>query len=164
MNTVDKVAVIGAGMMGAEIALSFALHGAGVLLKDISLDLSTAGKSRMEGILSKWEEKGKIEAEESKKAIERIVPQDDYFGFAEVDLVVEAAIEEIEILAITTVSGALLSTDGLIKVNSLLKFLNKKYGLFPTYTPMNRLGGKLAFPPKTSIKRFKLTHSSPKNI
>ena len=40
MNSVSKVAVVGAGMMGSEIALSFALHGAGVLLKDISPELS----------------------------------------------------------------------------------------------------------------------------
>ncbi|OGP54487.1 MAG: hypothetical protein A2Y65_09365 [Deltaproteobacteria bacterium RBG_13_52_11] len=93
----NKVGVIGAGMMGAEIALSFALHGAVVLLKDISLDLSTAGKSRIEGILATWEEKGKIESVESSKAIERVIPQDDYSGFDKVDLVVEAALEDIEI-------------------------------------------------------------------
>ncbi|KPK96745.1 MAG: hypothetical protein AMJ95_12465 [Omnitrophica WOR_2 bacterium SM23_72] len=96
MNTVNKVSIVGAGMMGAEIALSFALHGASVLLKDINLDLSTAGKSRIEGILSIWQEKGKIEPEKRKKTIERVIPQDDYSGFGEVDFVVEAAIEDIE--------------------------------------------------------------------
>ena len=54
MNTVKKVSIVGAGMMGAEIALSFALRGTSVLLKDINLDLSTAGKSRIDGILSTW--------------------------------------------------------------------------------------------------------------
>jgi 3-hydroxyacyl-CoA dehydrogenase len=44
MNTVDKAAVVGAGMMGAEIALSFSLHGTSVLLKDINMDVSEAGK------------------------------------------------------------------------------------------------------------------------
>ena len=53
MNTVNKVAVVGAGMMGAEIALCFALHGAGVLLKDINLELARAGKKRIEGIVNK---------------------------------------------------------------------------------------------------------------
>ena len=97
MNPVKKVAVVGAGMMGAEIALSFALHSAGVLLKDINLDLSMAGKRRIEGILSQWEVKGKIKPEESRKAIGRLIAQDDYSGFNEVDLVVEAAVEEIKI-------------------------------------------------------------------
>jgi 3-hydroxybutyryl-CoA dehydrogenase len=97
MDTLSKVGVIGAGMMGAEITLSFALHGSVVLLKDISLDLSMAGKSRLEGILASWEEKGKIESDGRRKAIERVIPQDDYTGFDKVDLVVEAALEDIEI-------------------------------------------------------------------
>jgi len=96
MEKLNRVAVVGAGMMGAEIALSFVLHGFQVLLKDISLDLATAGKNRIEGILTKWEEKGKIEHEESKKTIEHVVPQNDYSGFDEVVLVVEAVIEEVQ--------------------------------------------------------------------
>ena len=37
METVKDVGVVGAGMMGAEIALCFALSGSKVLLKDASL-------------------------------------------------------------------------------------------------------------------------------
>ena len=97
MNSVGKVAVVGAGMMGAEIALSFALCGAEVLLKDINLDLATAGKRRAEGILTKWIEKGRIEPDESRKVLECMIPQDDYSGFDNVDLVVETALEDYEI-------------------------------------------------------------------
>lgn len=96
MEKLKRVAVVGAGMMGAEIALCFALHDITVLLKDLSLDLATAGKSRIEGILTKWEEKGKIEHEESRKTAERTLPQIDYSGYDEVDLVVEAVIEEVQ--------------------------------------------------------------------
>ena len=94
MSTTYKTAVVGAGMMGAEIALSFALHGAVVLLKDINLDLAKTGKSRIEGILAKWEDKGKIESDERGKTLERIVPQDDYSGFDAVDVVVEGFLPE----------------------------------------------------------------------
>lgn len=97
MNTIDKVAVVGAGMMGSEIALCFALYGADVILKDISLDLSMAGKQKIEGILTKWEEKGKIDSEKRTKTIDLIIPQDDYSGFDDVDLVIEAALEDIKI-------------------------------------------------------------------
>ena len=76
MEKLKRVAVVGAGMMGAQIALCFALHDITVLLKDLSLDLSTAGKSRIEGIFTKWEEKGKIEHGESRKAIGHILPQE----------------------------------------------------------------------------------------
>jgi 3-hydroxybutyryl-CoA dehydrogenase len=94
MKNVRKVAVIGAGMMGAEIALSFARQGIPVILKDIALDMALAGKRRVEGILSKWSEKGKIEPSLKEEIALRITPQEDYSGFDQVDLVIEAAIEE----------------------------------------------------------------------
>jgi 3-hydroxybutyryl-CoA dehydrogenase len=97
MGMIDKAAVVGAGMMGAEIALSCALHGAEVVLKDINLDLAKAGKSRIDGILAKWTEKGNIEKEEVGKVLERIIPQEDYSGFEDVDLVIEAALEDFKI-------------------------------------------------------------------
>jgi 3-hydroxybutyryl-CoA dehydrogenase len=97
MAAVDKISVIGAGMMGAEIALSFALHGTVVLLKDINLDLANAGKKRIEGIIAKWQEKGKIDEKESSKVIDCITAQEDYSGFDEVDLVIEAALEDFKI-------------------------------------------------------------------
>jgi 3-hydroxybutyryl-CoA dehydrogenase len=97
MDTLTKAAVVGAGMMGAEIALSFAVHGAEVILKDINLDLAKGGKKRVEGILAKWTEKGEIEKEEVEKVLGRIIPQDDYSGFEAVDLVIEAALEDFTI-------------------------------------------------------------------
>ena len=97
METLKKIGVLGAGMMGAEIALSFALKDADVLLKDISLDFATAGKNRLEGILGKWQDKGKMEKADAQEALARITPQDDYAGFDQVDLVVEAVLEEKEI-------------------------------------------------------------------
>lgn len=97
MGTIDKVAVVGAGMMGAEIALSFALHGVEVVLKDINLDLAKGGKNRTQGILAKWTEKGKIEEEAVGKVLGRIIPQEDYSRFGDVDLVIEAALEDFKI-------------------------------------------------------------------
>ena len=97
MNTVNNVAVMGAGQMGAEIALSFALHDIDVILKDVTLDLSSAGKQRIEEILNKWESKGKIDNKKKLSALEHILPQDDFSGFDNIDLVLEAIIEDIEI-------------------------------------------------------------------
>ena len=54
METLKRIGVLGAGMMGSEIALSFALEGTDDLLEDISLDFAAAGKKRLEGILDKW--------------------------------------------------------------------------------------------------------------
>lgn len=97
MNAPHKVAVVGAGMMGAEIALSFALKGTSVLLKDVSLDIAAAGKKRIEGVLSKWKAKGKIENEGIHGVLAHVIPRGDYGGFEEPDLVIEAAFEDLEI-------------------------------------------------------------------
>jgi 3-hydroxybutyryl-CoA dehydrogenase len=97
MLSIQRIAVVGAGMMGAEIALSFAWCGAGILLKDVTLDLATAGKKRLEGTIKKWEEKGRIEKGGAEEALERITPQENYAGFDQVGLVVEAVVEDKEI-------------------------------------------------------------------
>lgn len=94
MVQVKKAAVIGAGMMGAEIALSIALKGTEVLLKDVNLEFAKSGYQRIEGILSKWVEKGKLEAADQAATMARIIPQEDYAGFETADLVIEAAIED----------------------------------------------------------------------
>lgn len=92
-----QIGVVGAGMMGAEIALSFALRGIKVLLKDVNLNLALEGKKRAEEILKKWKEKGRIEEEATEEAISHIHVQGNYQGFQEVDLVIEAVIEKFEI-------------------------------------------------------------------
>lgn len=97
MSVIKRVAVVGAGMMGAEIALSFALHGVKVLLKDVNLDLAMEGKRRAEEILKKWREKGRMEKQTTEEGISNIHAQSDYQGFQEVDLVIEAVVEKIEI-------------------------------------------------------------------
>lgn len=96
MKSIEHVGILGAGMMGAEIALSFALSGAEVLMKDVTLDLAANGMRRIEGTLSKWEEKGKIRKEQSQEALSRIAPRGDYERFQAVDFVVEAVVEDIE--------------------------------------------------------------------
>jgi len=83
--------------MGAEIALSFALQGSRVLLKDIRRDLAETGKGRIGNILTKWGEKGKIDPDAIGKVLERVFPQEDYSGFEAVDLVIEAVLEEAEL-------------------------------------------------------------------
>jgi len=97
MASIKKAAVIGAGMMGAEIGLCFASSGIDVILKDINMDFANSGKKRVEGIVAKWQEKGKISPEEGVKVLGRISPTDVYDGFGDVDLVVEAALEDFKI-------------------------------------------------------------------
>jgi len=97
MASIKKAAVIGAGMMGAEIALCFASSGIEVILKDINMDFAGGGKKRVEGIIAKWQDKGKISQDEGAKVLARITPTDIYDAFGDVDLVVEAALEDFNI-------------------------------------------------------------------
>lgn len=97
MDTINKIGIAGAGMMGAEIALSFALNGAEVVLKDKDLEISIAGRDRINRILSKWADRGKIGREEVDNTMKLIVPTEKYSGFKDVELVIEAAFEDFEI-------------------------------------------------------------------
>jgi 3-hydroxyacyl-CoA dehydrogenase len=47
-------------MMGAEIALCFAMAGNEVTMKDATLELAQKGKNRLEGVLDKAIQKGNI--------------------------------------------------------------------------------------------------------
>lgn len=98
MSEIKKVGVLGAGMMGSDIALCCALAGYEVLLKEINIDLAKAGIGRIEKSLQKWSEKGRIEAdaEKQKQTLTQITPADTFEGFENVDLVIEAIFEDLE--------------------------------------------------------------------
>ncbi|MBE0599536.1 MAG: 3-hydroxyacyl-CoA dehydrogenase family protein [Desulfuromonadales bacterium] len=101
MSKIKKVAVLGAGMMGSDIALSCALAGYEVLIKEISLELAQAGVERIKTSLAKWAEKGRLEvtAEQQQAAVARITPTGSFDGFGDVDLVIEAIFEDISVKA-----------------------------------------------------------------
>jgi 3-hydroxybutyryl-CoA dehydrogenase len=98
-ETIKKTAVIGAGMMGAEIALCSALSGLEVILKDVSMDLAEQGKERLKKTLESQVKKGRIpmESHELERCLESIIPTDSYDGLKDVDLVIEAVVERMEI-------------------------------------------------------------------
>ena len=50
---IEKAGIIGAGMMGAEIAVCFAMAGTDVILKDANMELAQAGKDRLGSVLDK---------------------------------------------------------------------------------------------------------------
>ena len=101
MAEIKKVGILGAGMMGSDIALSWALAGDDVLLKEINLELAQAGVERIKKSLAKWAEKGRLKCDESQQAeaVARISPTDSFEGFSDVDLVIEAIFEDINVKA-----------------------------------------------------------------
>lgn len=97
MNTPQTVGILGAGMMGAEIALCFSAAGASVVLKDTELHLAENGKARLAKVLGKAVEKGRFPADQQEATLDRIHPTADYGAMANADLIVEAVFEKIEL-------------------------------------------------------------------
>ena len=97
MEKISKVGVVGAGMMGAEIALCFAMSGYEVAMKETTLELGQKGKDRLEGVLDKAIKKERFQAKEKDPTLSRITHTDQYEVFKDVDLVVEAVFEDLEI-------------------------------------------------------------------
>jgi 3-hydroxybutyryl-CoA dehydrogenase len=91
---IARVGVIGAGQMGNGIAHVCALAGVPVVLLDISQDLLDRAMATMGGNLDRQVKRGLITAEDRAAALARVVPSTDYAGFADCDLVVEAAAEK----------------------------------------------------------------------
>lgn len=97
MSCVKKAGIVGAGMMGAEIALCCARSGMDVVMKEVSQELADKGKQAIEKILEKAVGKGKMEESEKNNILQRITATDTYDGFSDVDIVVEAILEVVDI-------------------------------------------------------------------
>jgi 3-hydroxybutyryl-CoA dehydrogenase len=93
----DKIAVIGAGQMGAGIAQVAAQAGYGVYLSDISIDRAEKGKAGIAKQMSKLVEKGKLEQAAADSIVSRIEPIASYDPLGDAGLVIEAATEREEI-------------------------------------------------------------------
>jgi 3-hydroxybutyryl-CoA dehydrogenase len=95
----STVMVVGAGLMGSGIAQVCAVAGHDVILRDISLEAVDKGRSAIEASLSKFAEKGAIDAGEAAAALARITGTTDLDGAATADVIVEAIIEEVDLKA-----------------------------------------------------------------
>jgi 3-hydroxyacyl-CoA dehydrogenase/enoyl-CoA hydratase/3-hydroxybutyryl-CoA epimerase len=91
----QKVAVLGAGMMGAGIAYVSARAGIDVVLKDISLEAAEKGKAYSQKLLDKAVGRGKMTEAKRDEILARITPSADYADLAGCDLIVEAVFENV---------------------------------------------------------------------
>src|SRR3954471_4270356 len=102
---VFKAAVVGAGTMGGQIAQTIASAGIPVVLKDVQEDLVEAGLAEArkvtQGQVKKLVERGKLNEEavgvQVAAVVERIRGTTEYDGFGDVDFVVEAVPERMEL-------------------------------------------------------------------
>ncbi|MEZ5318881.1 MAG: 3-hydroxybutyryl-CoA dehydrogenase [Vicinamibacterales bacterium] len=91
------VGVIGAGTMGNGIAQVFAQSGFTVRLHDASAAAVDRARKTIEKSLGKFVEKGKLAAEDRDQALARLQPAAALDDLADVDYVVEAVIESLEV-------------------------------------------------------------------
>ena len=91
----QRVAVLGAGMMGAGIAYVSAKAGIEVVLKDVSIEAAEKGKDYSRKLLQKQLDKGRTTQEKMDAFLARITPTADYADLAGCDLVVEAVFENV---------------------------------------------------------------------
>lgn len=98
----NKIAVIGAGLMGAGIAYEQARAGVPTILVDRDLESAEKGKAYSKRILDKAISRGKMTQEKADGILALITPTADYDDIEGADLVVEAVFENPELKATVT--------------------------------------------------------------
>lgn len=94
---IKKIGVVGAGTMGNGIAQTAAQIGCEVVMRDIEDRFVENGIKSIDRFLSKSVEKGKLDAKEKDAILGRITGTTDMNKLADVDFVIEAVIEDIEL-------------------------------------------------------------------
>ncbi|WP_114417894.1 fatty acid oxidation complex subunit alpha FadB [Marinospirillum perlucidum] len=93
VKATGKAAVLGAGIMGGGVAYQSASKGVPIMMKDIAEDALQLGLKEANKLFSKQVERKKITAAQLGEAMGRIRPTLSYGDFADVDLTVEAVVE-----------------------------------------------------------------------
>src|SRR6185436_9629808 len=94
---IKRAAVIGAGTMGGGIAMTYANAGIPVLLKDVDEAALQRGLATIRRNYDVTMSKGKMTAEQVEKTMALITPTTTYDGFDQVDIVVEAVFENMDL-------------------------------------------------------------------
>jgi 3-hydroxyacyl-CoA dehydrogenase len=95
--TIARAAVIGAGTMGGGIAMAYANAGIPVLLKDVDDAAVQRGLATIRKNYESTVAKGRMTNEALDRTMALITPTTTYDGFASVDIVVEAAFEDMNL-------------------------------------------------------------------
>jgi 3-hydroxybutyryl-CoA dehydrogenase len=94
---IRTIGVLGAGQMGGGIAQVAAAAGYDVVLADASVELAQKGRGKIDAVLGKQVEKGKMKVEDKDALVARIRPAAGPADFGTCDLVVEAATENVDL-------------------------------------------------------------------
>lgn len=95
--SIQKVMVIGAGQMGSGIAQVCAMAGLDVILQDLKQEFIDRGMGIINKNLQRQVDKDRMTADEKEAIIARLQTSTDINSASEVDIVIEAAVENMEI-------------------------------------------------------------------
>ncbi len=129
----NKAAVLGAGIMGGGIAYVSALKGTPILMKDIAEAGIELGLNEANKLLSKRVERKKMKPLAMGEALNRIRPTLSYAEFGDVDVVVEAVVENPKVkgIVLAEVEGhvgenaIIASNTSTISINHLAKSVKR---------------------------------------
>ncbi|UCC15491.1 MAG: enoyl-CoA hydratase/isomerase family protein [Gammaproteobacteria bacterium] len=93
-SKVEKLGILGAGMMGAGIAYVSAYAGQQVVLLDRAIEDAEKGKAYSSGLLNKRVSRGRMSEDQAAAILERIHVTTDYADLEGCDLVIEAVFED----------------------------------------------------------------------
>jgi 3-hydroxybutyryl-CoA dehydrogenase len=97
IDDVKRILVVGAGQMGAQIAMQAALHGYAVTLNDLSADILAKAMAGNRGHLDRRVAKGQMSQAEMDAAVGRVRLEPDLDRAAQdADFVIEAIVERLD--------------------------------------------------------------------
>ena len=128
---IKQTAVLGAGIMGGGIAYQSAVRGTPVIMKDINQAALDLGLKEAATILGKGMKRGKINAATMASTLNSIVPTLEYSAIKDVDLVIEAVVENPKVKGIVLAEteqhvsddAIICSNTSTISINHLAKSL-----------------------------------------
>ncbi|KAL9284962.1 hypothetical protein ACSQ67_024678 [Phaseolus vulgaris] len=94
---IKKVAILGGGLMGSGIATALILSNYPIILKEVNGKFLDAGINRIKANLQSRVKKGKMTKENFAKAVSLVSGSLDYESFRDVDMVIEAVIENVSL-------------------------------------------------------------------
>ncbi|QPC86719.1 3-hydroxyacyl-CoA dehydrogenase [Mesorhizobium sp. NBSH29] len=114
-----KIAVLGAGFMGAGIAYVTAKAGIPVVLLDRDIASAEKGKAHSESLIADQVKKGRASEADKEKLLALITPTADYASLDGCDMVIEAVFEDSEVKkAATEQAEAVLKSSAIFASNT----------------------------------------------
>ena len=96
-NTVSRLGILGGGMMGQGIAMSAAMVGIDVVIKDVTMESAEKAKAYSEKGLAKLVQKGRMKEAAAAEVLARIKPSVSDSDLQGCDFIIEAVFENVEL-------------------------------------------------------------------